>query len=75
MNNINTSLYQNNIDYLYSNCSKIKENDEIRCTNCLSKKSEQKNFIIRKLQNRLNKINTNSYNKIKNINIKCKKLY
>ena len=66
-NNNNTSLNQNNIDYSYSNSSQSKENEEIRCANCLSyqRNLNEKNLIIRKLQNQLNKINPNSYNKIK----------
>ena len=74
-NNNNTSLNQNNIDYSYSNSSQSKENEEIRCANCLSyqRNLNEKNLIIRKLQNQLNKINPNSYNKIKEINIQLTK--
>ena len=47
MNNKNTSLYQNNIDYSYSNSSQRKKNNKIQWINCLSKKSYEKKVIIK----------------------------
>ena len=70
-NNNNTSLLnQKNIDYSYSNTSQSDEINEPICPNCLSyqRNLKEKNILIQKLQNQLNRINTTKMNLNNQIN-------